>query len=230
MPTNKQRSIVAVHGLGGHAYKTWTAESGHMWLKDSLPAHFPRARIMTFSYDSPAAWLEPDSGIQSAALDLLTQLRAARRTTVARARRIIFICHSLGGIVVKKALLCAQILDQYERMLRHITGVLFMSTPNRESPTLPWLRLLKGLINCGRLEPSVRVKCTEKVDVAARVVANITQSCSQCLGPPMKVISVYEQEELQPFERQVSRPADFQADLCQYHLTPLRWSNRTVRR
>src|SRR5277367_3733735 len=37
--------IVAVHGLGGDAYKTWTHENGKLWLRDFLPDQLPGARI-----------------------------------------------------------------------------------------------------------------------------------------------------------------------------------------
>ncbi|KAF4462683.1 hypothetical protein FALBO_10506 [Fusarium albosuccineum] len=46
--------ICAVHGLGGNAMDTWTADNGDMWLRDYLPSseYFTKSRIMTFGYDS----------------------------------------------------------------------------------------------------------------------------------------------------------------------------------
>jgi len=55
MNTDNISSIIALHGLGGDAFKTWTDKQGHLWLRDSLPGHIPDARIMTFGYDS-ATW------------------------------------------------------------------------------------------------------------------------------------------------------------------------------
>lgn len=48
-------SIVAVHGLGGDSYATWTTEKT-LWLRDLLPKSrkFNNARIMTFGYDARA--------------------------------------------------------------------------------------------------------------------------------------------------------------------------------
>ena len=46
-------SIIAVTGLGGHAYGSWrNRESNNMWLHDFLPNRFKNVRIMTYGYDS----------------------------------------------------------------------------------------------------------------------------------------------------------------------------------
>jgi len=54
-------SIVAIHGLGGDAYKTWIDQSsGCLWLRDLLPKSdvFQDARVMTFGYNAKA-FLKP---------------------------------------------------------------------------------------------------------------------------------------------------------------------------
>ena len=44
--------IIAVHGLNGDSYTTWTHENGTLWLKDFLPSSLPGCRVFTYGYPS----------------------------------------------------------------------------------------------------------------------------------------------------------------------------------
>jgi hypothetical protein len=96
--------IVAVHGLNGHFEKTWEAKtlSGQKvnWVKDFLPQQMPYARIMSFGYNSTVLFSKTAADIGTYAEQLLEDLISYRGLLMRRP--IIFICHSLGGIVVKK--------------------------------------------------------------------------------------------------------------------------------
>ena len=71
-------SIVAVHGLGGHPYKTWT-EGQKLWLRDFLPKAVPDARVLTFGYNSSIAFGGTASRIDDFATTLLERLLQKRR-------------------------------------------------------------------------------------------------------------------------------------------------------
>ena len=100
-------SIVAVHGLGGDKYDTWE-DDGKIWLRDFLPAKVPNARIMTYGYNSIVAFSKSVAEIEDFAVDLLGRLNDERRTAQEKARPVIFICHSLGGVVVKSVSVIAE--------------------------------------------------------------------------------------------------------------------------
>ena len=75
---NVVTSIVAVHGLGGHPYKTWT-EGQKLWLRDFLPKTVPEARVFTFGYNSSIAFGGTASRIDDFARTLLERLLQKRR-------------------------------------------------------------------------------------------------------------------------------------------------------
>jgi hypothetical protein len=97
--------IIALHGLNGHYRDTWTSPvTGSNWLIDEgfLPSQIPNARIMSYGYNSQVELSKSTADIGAFAEGLLYQLQTWRRTAEEKKRPIIFICHSLGGIVAKK--------------------------------------------------------------------------------------------------------------------------------
>ncbi|KAH0541380.1 hypothetical protein FGG08_004144 [Glutinoglossum americanum] len=79
LPTDRLDSIVAVHGLGGHAMNTWTHKSSKkMWLRDFLPETMPDARIMTFGYDARVLNSRNILGLLENAENLLADLWSHR--------------------------------------------------------------------------------------------------------------------------------------------------------
>jgi hypothetical protein len=94
--------IVAVHGIMGDAYTTWAHSNGHFWLRDSLPEEVPGARIFSYGYPANVFFSLEKGRIDDHACTLLEDLLDARRGDEQQNRPIVFICHSMGGIVVKK--------------------------------------------------------------------------------------------------------------------------------
>lgn len=73
-------SLVAVHGLNGDAFETWThKESKVMWLRDLLPEELPNVRIMTYGYNSKFRHFTVPQDFWSLALKLVCELVDYRR-------------------------------------------------------------------------------------------------------------------------------------------------------
>ncbi|KAL8874707.1 MAG: hypothetical protein Q9198_006844 [Flavoplaca austrocitrina] len=98
--------IVAVHGLGGDWDGTWTGEANKNWLRDFLPQQLQHeriaARIFSFGYDSRTAFAKAVMDIEDVADMLLNRIEGIRDTDEEQSRPLIFVAHSLGGIIVKK--------------------------------------------------------------------------------------------------------------------------------
>ena len=92
-----------MHGLNGHKIKSWTSDNGKLWLRDFLPERIPNVRVFTYGYDANTHSAEGTSiqYIQDFARSLVSELDLKRRLTQTEGRPIIFVAHSLGGLVVK---------------------------------------------------------------------------------------------------------------------------------
>ncbi|OQU97568.1 Ankyrin repeat-containing protein [Cladophialophora immunda] len=141
-------SVVAVHGLGGDFYRTWASRDSQkqtLWLSQLLPEDLPGARIYSFGYDSAPTFSRSVTGIRDAANDLLQSLMSLTKKWPAKP--IIFICHSLGGIVVKQAMIMAHEFDYFADVLRATRLIVFMGTPHRGSQIAATLAPLATFTN-----------------------------------------------------------------------------------
>ncbi|SPO07348.1 uncharacterized protein DNG_10042 [Cephalotrichum gorgonifer] len=170
--------IVAVHGLNGTARKTWRdPASGKLWLEDFLPATIPNVRVMTYGYDSGLAFSRSKAGIENFALDLLNRLRMMRTSEKEEDRPLIFVAHSLGGIVVKKALILAnEAAVYYGRILNSTTGVIFMGTPHQGSELVPWAILASNIVNAAFSGQVLRTDLIETLKTGSGILAEISRA------------------------------------------------------
>lgn len=110
--------ICAVHGLEGIVANTFTSES-KLWLRELLPnkRSFGGAPISTFSYNSRLF----DRGSTDRLLDwtdyLLEAVSSLRVSTTTLDLPMIFVYHSMGGLVMRKAI---EHLHQYPTDLKYI--------------------------------------------------------------------------------------------------------------
>ncbi|KAM7185523.1 hypothetical protein V8F20_011779 [Naviculisporaceae sp. PSN 640] len=137
--------IIVVHGVGGHWTNTWQASDGAVWPRDRIPALFSdtniRCRIRSFGYNSASFLTRGDIGIRDCAKDLLDRIRVLRRKDTDEFRPIVFIAHSLGGILVKEALNRAWTRHQnYEDILHAVKGCIFLGVPHRGAAIATWAK------------------------------------------------------------------------------------------
>lgn len=132
--------IIAVHGLNPrsrtdaeHAWHTWRGPDGRLWLEVDLPSHVPDARIFLYQYNATAVYGKDHDTFLGKANELLEAIRVERDKVEDQdeTRPIIFLAHSMGGLLVKQALINAQINPRYASIKAATSGLAFFATPHK---------------------------------------------------------------------------------------------------
>ncbi|KAH8595401.1 hypothetical protein B0O99DRAFT_686824 [Bisporella sp. PMI_857] len=132
-------SIIAVHGLNprsksgaDHAWDTWRTSDGphgRLWLRDDLPRHVPNSRIFLYEYNATVVYGKDQDTFIGKANELLEAIRVERARD--ETRPIIFLCHSMGGLLVKQALINAHNNLKYTLIKTATLGLAFFATPHK---------------------------------------------------------------------------------------------------
>lgn len=82
-----------------------------------------------FGYNANVAFETSIAGVREQAINLLNRIASKRGE--AEERPIVFVAHSLGGIVVKRALVEAKLDDSYKSIREATYGIAFFGTPHQ---------------------------------------------------------------------------------------------------
>jgi tetratricopeptide (TPR) repeat protein len=133
---DRQADIVFVHGLGGFSHGTWRhgaqGRDGHFFWPEELGKELPQCGIWTVGYPAGlTAWGKPGMIIEKRAGNLSQKLANAGVGT----RPLLFITHSMGGLIVKSFIVDSQILadPDRKRIVSMVRGIVFCATPHRGS-------------------------------------------------------------------------------------------------
>jgi len=134
--TNADAVVVFVHGIFGDAGSTWSnSESGESWptLLSSDPA-IAGADVYVHSFRSPAV-------ADALSIDeLVEDARVAfnHDEIFVAHRRVYFISHSMGGLVVRG------LLRRYRDFAKQVPAIMFLSTPTNGSAMARAAKALSG--------------------------------------------------------------------------------------
>ncbi|KAL6690734.1 hypothetical protein J3F84DRAFT_398202 [Trichoderma pleuroticola] len=130
--------VIAVSGLGGHAYGSFKDKNGnYMWLQDALPSDLinthsnrPMARVMIYGHKSNVYKSRSVQDIDDLSTALHSNLLALIQAP--KTRPIILMGHSLGGLIVKKTLITLSKSPSQEdqKLFRAIYGIVFFGVPH----------------------------------------------------------------------------------------------------
>ncbi|KAK4463302.1 hypothetical protein QBC42DRAFT_285599 [Cladorrhinum samala] len=147
--------IVLVHGLNGDPKKTWTAKNGIYWPTDLLPTALKteHANVLVYGYNADVYSTRKDRSpsdnfIHQHAQSLVTSLTQHRKSRGTERNPLIWVAHSLGGILVKRALLYSNDVrahhqEDFRSVFVSTYGIVFLGTPHNGSDIAIWGRVLQ---------------------------------------------------------------------------------------
>ncbi|XP_076011241.1 protein SERAC1 [Genypterus blacodes] len=141
--------VLFIHGILGAAFKTWRQKDRHIvegdeaagnkedytecWPKAWLAADCPNVRVLSVEYDSHLSdWMakcpveNQRKSLAYRSQELLKKLKSAG----VGERPVVWVAHSMGGLLVKKMLLDASEDPDMEGLLKNTKGIMFYSVPH----------------------------------------------------------------------------------------------------
>lgn len=116
-----------------------------MWLRDQLPIDLPFVRCIIYGYDTHLVDSQSFKGINDLALKLIEDLRTIRKSISAA---VVFLAHSLGGIVLKQAVvnIANSGIDE-DQLLGRIPMICFFGVPSQGMHTEHLQAMVEGQPN-----------------------------------------------------------------------------------
>lgn len=162
-PKDAKVDIVFVHGLNGNRVTTWTSDPSDenpisvFWPRDLLPSKCPNARILSFGYNASIAHFYPLFGpkhvpptttIDNHSSALFDDLIGLRTRTSSTDRPLIFVAHSLGGIVCANAVSKQLGVDAAKKdLIAKVCGMIFLGTPFAGAKQARWAEIATKLMS-----------------------------------------------------------------------------------
>ncbi|KAL2124979.1 hypothetical protein VTJ04DRAFT_1344 [Mycothermus thermophilus] len=141
--------LVFVHGLNGGSFSTWSkgGDPDCYWPRQWLPCEdgFQDVRIHAFGYPA-AATRESVLNIRDMAQSLLAALHDSPLLNDGKKVPLIFIAHSMGGLVVKQAYLLGHREPTFQSVVDRICAMFFLGTPHQGATIAQTLSRLTAAI------------------------------------------------------------------------------------
>lgn len=131
--TDRVADLVFIHGLDGHPRATWEADrSGTLFWPAWIGADRPHVGVWSIGYPArSSAWCGHTMPLGERAANILDLMEQRGLGT----RPLIFVVHSLGGLVLKQALQKAHDAARpaWRELQRQTRGIVFLATPHSGS-------------------------------------------------------------------------------------------------
>ncbi|KAK2055217.1 hypothetical protein LY76DRAFT_520869, partial [Colletotrichum caudatum] len=172
--------IVAVPGLGSHPLGSWKSpDSDDVWLRDFLPKDVPNSRVLIYGYDTrleDSRWKQSIEDLGGILLERLVAFRARDGTI---RRPLIFIGHSLGGLLVKEALIRARRRSDgaIADLAKACYALLFFGVPNLGLRNDQLMTMVRGQPNAALIHDLIVDNDSEASTFLKRLADQFSETC-----------------------------------------------------
>jgi Putative serine esterase (DUF676) len=125
-------SCVSISGLASHPFGSWKqreSDVNFMWLRDRLPLDLKHVRSIIYGYDTKLHNSESFQNVEDIARALVARLNSTIQLFLP-VRPIVFLTHSLGGIVLKSAIIQIAENGNMKDFIEAIVEVIFFGVPH----------------------------------------------------------------------------------------------------
>ncbi|RYC59947.1 hypothetical protein CHU98_g6255 [Xylaria longipes] len=202
--------IVLVPGLGANPEESWKSESTKFnWTTEALVKDFPKSRVLLYKYQS--AWtgtLKVKQFMANIAMAMLTSLQSVREKC--QRRPVVFIGHSMGGLVIAKAIIIAdQRRDKFPIMFEAIAVAAFFGTPFGGAPVASAAAMYANVAEkIGLATSSKLLDLMKEGDEGLRELKHEFMRLVGKLSPKIELFCFYE-EKPTDFSKMAGLPALF---------------------
>jgi pimeloyl-ACP methyl ester carboxylesterase len=145
--------IVFIHGLDGDAYDTWSfrrTESWHSWIS----RRFPTVGIWSLSYRLRSSnWFRGAIPLRERAINVAATIASE----LGQSSRIIFICHSYGGLLAKEiARVAGEKAAEFPGLAERIAAFVFLGTPHNGSSIAGYAMAIRYVVRSSSAVPELK--------------------------------------------------------------------------
>ena len=195
--------IIFVPGLGAHPEDSWRCRTTNFnWVsdKEGLARDFPRARILVYMYES--TWVGNNKVKQymdNLATTLLSAVQSSRSDfPTTRSRPIVFVGHSMGGLIIAKAICRAadSRRELFPKLFESVAGCFFFGTPFGGAPAAEFAATVAHIGE--KFDQTVTSKLLELMKPDNESLYELRNDFVRCVGKlsqRIKLFAFFEEQE-----------------------------------
>ncbi|KAG9347650.1 hypothetical protein JZ751_005222 [Albula glossodonta] len=211
--------VLFVHGLLGAAFKTWRQKDCDLteeekatgvredytecWPKSWLAADCPNLRILSVEYDTHLSDWRAKCPVENQRKSLAyrsRELLKKLKTAGVGDKPVIWVAHSMGGLLVKKMLLDAAKDPEMQPLMKNTKGIMFYSVPHHGTFMAEYSVNVRYLLfpsievrELCRDSPALRELNENFLNIASDrdiKVLSFAETCPTTIGPMIKMVVV----------------------------------------